>query len=461
MNNVQTADIVLSSLLTANEYKNISLDVLMAGGITKQWFITPVQKDIFEVISVCYKANRPFNENLVIEYLNKTDFENPENIILHLLSIKQVSQEIILEYIKNLREDFRKRLLLQLNEETAKMLNDPACDTDAITILMQNTLNDYEFLNNKGHTRRLDEVRKERKVKPPRKRIKTHIPFIDSVFTDKKKNVGIKSGLGFISGLKESGKTFTLTRIIENVSKDHSVLFGSMEFGDEDYDENIEEQQEENFFNGNTKNIYIFDDVYDINKIVAEIRFQYKIHGIKLVCLDSMLRITNNDASLVTNEKRLSDMFSKLGKLAKELDLPIIIIVQSSKEDLKSSIVSVKGCMDADHESYWWYHLYKTHKNKDDDEQRTVVWVKNKDTKKHPKQHLMFVPQTCDFYRITVDKSGNPTGPIDNYRKPVYKPAEANYDPPVLTVWDAAGVTNPKTTKESDNIDVPDIFDQF
>jgi hypothetical protein len=240
------------------------------------------------------------------------------------------------------------------------------------------------------------------------------------------------------------------------------VLFGSMEFGKDDYDENIEEQQEDNYFNGNTDNIFIFDDVYDINKIVAEIRFQHKVNNIQLVALDSMLRITNNDPSHATNEKKLSDVFSKLGKLAKELDIPIIIIVQSSKEDLKSSIVSVKGCMDADHEAYWWYHLYKTHKNKDESEQRTVIWVKNKDTKKHPKQHLMFVPQTKDFYRIEIDKHGNPCGAIDNYRKPKFNPAEPNYSStPQITVYEAAGTTGSSSTKKDEEqsliVDMPEI----
>lgn len=459
MNSIERGDVILASLLTSYEYKNINIDSLMTTGISKTWFTLPVQRDIFEVINVCYKANKPFNESLIIEYLGKTEFENPEMIVLNLLSIKQVSQVIVIEYIKSLREEYRKRMILELNTQTTQMLNDPNCDTDAVTVLIQNTLNDYEFLNNKGHTRRLDEVRLERKNKPPRKRVRTYIPFIDSVFTDRKtKEQGMKTGqLGFISGLKESGKTFTLTRIIENVSKDMPVLFGSMEFGDEDYDENIEDQQSDNFFNGKTENIYIFDDVYDINKIIAEIRYQHKVNKIGAAFLDSMLRITNNDPSLVTNEKRLSDMFSKLGKLAKELDIPIVIIVQSSKEDLKSSIVSVKGCMDADHEAYWWYHLYKTHKNKDDDEQRTVIWVKNKDTKKHPKQHLMFVPQTADFYRINVDKNLNPAGAIDSYRKPTFNQAHPTYEQPMISVYEAAGVSNPNEGIEIVS-EIPDVF---
>lgn len=157
-----------------------------------------------------------------------------------------------------------------------------------------------------------------------------------------------------------------------------------------------------------------------------------------------MMRMTNNDPQLKTDERRISDMFSKLGKLSKELKIPIIVIVQSSKEDLKSSVISVKGSMNADHEAYVWFHIFKNDTKNPENEQRTVIWNKNKDTRKHPKQHLMFVPQTSDFYRVEVDKHGNPSKALDNYRKPKYDPAVPHYgsSEPVIATFKADKINN-------------------
>ncbi|MDQ7067754.1 MAG: DnaB-like helicase C-terminal domain-containing protein [Sulfurimonas sp.] len=247
----------------------------------------------------------------------------------------------------------------------------------------------------------------------------------------------------FISGLKQSGKTFVLTRLIENLSKEYPVMFGSMEFGEDLYDENVEQQQLDGSFDGNIDNIFTFDSIYDVGAIIAEIRLQHKLYGIKLVALDSMMRMTNNNPDLKTDERRISEMFSRLGKLSKELKIPIIVVVQSSKEDLKSSIISVKGSMNADHEAYVWFHLMKTNGKDNEDEMRTVIWNKNKDTHKHPKQHLMFVPETSDFYRVEIDEHGNACKPLDKYRRPKAKVIETAYE------------TIPATTEEESDFSMP------
>lgn len=412
-----SSSIVLNSILGANEYKELSLDRLMGTGISKEWFEDEREKIVFGVIDICYKAGRAFDDTVILQHLQKANMQNADEILLDIVTQKQVPQSIALAHIEGLKEKYHQRVLEKLSNEIKSMTNNKD-NPEAITQMVQNTLNDFDFLSSRGHTKSLRKVRENRKQKPPAQRIKTHIPFIDTVLTDKHNNSGIRNeGLFFISGLKQSGKTFILTRIIENVSKDHPVMFGSLEFGEDLYDETIEEMEEDGYFSGNIDNIFTFDSIYDVDTVIAEIRFQHKLNGIKLVALDSMMRLTNNNPDLKTDEKRISEMFSKFGKLSKELKLPIIIIVQSSKEDLKSSNISVKGSMNADHEAYVWFHVVKT--NKDPlDEQRTVIWNKNKDTRKHPKQHLMFMPSTSDFYRIKVNDKGEPDGAMDNYRKP-------------------------------------------
>ncbi|MBE0498591.1 MAG: hypothetical protein IBX43_05040 [Campylobacterales bacterium] len=424
-----TRFLILASILGANDFGSIDLDVVMASGIGKEWFEDEAQGSMFEVMKICYEGSISFDDSTIMSYMKKAGIAHPEALFLEILSQKQVPQNILMEHIYFLKEDFQKRMLLRLTGEITKMLQDENIESDAVTQMVQNSIDNFASMNKGSSTRRLSEVRKLRKSRPPAERIKTGIPFIDTVLTDKHGGTGIRNeGLFFISGKKQSGKTFILTRIIENISMTLPVMFGSMEFGQDLYDENIEQQQEEHTFEGNIENIFTFDDIYDVSGIIAEIRLQHKLYGIKLVALDSMMRMTNADPDLKTDERRISEMFSRLGKLSKELKVPIIVIVQSSKEDLKSSIISVKGSMNADHEAYVWFHVVKTNDKEPDNEMRTILWNKNKDTHKHPKQHLMFVPETSDFYRVDIDEHGKPAKALDSFRKPAPKVIEISYE---------------------------------
>ncbi|MFW9602886.1 MAG: DnaB-like helicase C-terminal domain-containing protein, partial [Prevotella sp.] len=420
--------IILNALMSANEFAGISLDALMKTGIKKEWFMDAKNQIIFNVIEIYHKAGKPFDDTIVFEQLKKANIHNAEEIILEIVSQKFVTESIVKEHIEELKTAYHLRMLDRLSNEIKGMVNAKA-NPDAINQLIKNTVENFEYMNRECPIKCLNAVRERRKKSTAVSRIETGIPFIDTVLTDRYGNKGFRNeGLVFIGGLKQTGKTFIATRIIENVSKNHPVLFGSLEFGEDLYDEVIENAQTDGFFNGDINNIHTFDDVYDINEMCAWIRYYQKRYGIKLVLLDSMMRISNETSNLATEEKKLSDIFSKLGKLSKELKVPILIIVQTSKEDLKSSNISVKGSMNADHEAYVWFHIVKTNKDPND-EQRTVIWNKNKDTMKHPKQNLMFVPETADFYRINVDEQGRPNGALDKYRVPPRKdiPVEVVY----------------------------------
>lgn len=430
MNGIDTIRLlILGSILGANDYGNIDLDLVMSTGIAKEWFDDPAQQALFEVMHVFHSGGRPFDDTTIITYLQRSNVASPEQVLLAVMSQKQVPQNILMEHIGALKEAYRKKQLAAMAREVLKSLEDENLSADAITQMAQNEIDEHVSIKADSSSKSLSEVRKLRLASPPVIRRKTDIPFIDTVLTDRNGAKGFRNeGLIFISGLKQSGKTFVLTRIIENMSRHIPVLFGSMEFGRDLYDENVEQQQKDGNFEGNIDNIITFDDIYDVDSIIAEIRLQHKLRGIGMAALDSMLRMTNNNPDLKTDERRLSEMFSKLGKLSKELKIPIIVIVQSSKEDLKSSMISVKGSMNADHEAYVWFHLTKTKPKENENELRTVIWNKNKDTHKHPKQHLMFVPQTSDFYRVELDENGYPSKALDKFRAPPPKVVEVAYE---------------------------------
>jgi hypothetical protein len=434
MNNLENIrSLVLCSILRAHVYNNVDLNVVMSSGIGREWFDDSGHCAMFEVMKVLYDGGKEFDDAIIMAYMEKSGVADAQGVMLSVMAHSSVPNSLVMEYIVLLREHHAKKLLNDLNVTITKMLSEENSSSDVITTLIQNSIDKYVIFNNISSTRRLSDVRKDRLLKPPVQRLRTHIPFIDTVLTDKNGDSGIRNeGLFFISGLKQSGKTFVLTRLIENISKEHPVMFGSMEFGEDLYDENIEQQQKEGHFEGNIDNIYTFDSIYEVNAICAEIRLMHKLHGIKIAALDSMMRMTNANPDLKTDERRISETFSKLGKLSKELKIPIIVVVQSSKEDLKSSMISVKGSMNADHEAYVWFHLTKTKSKDAEDEMRSVIWNKNKDTHKHPAQTLMFVPQTSDFYRVELDEHGNAGKALDKFRRPPAKVVEIVYETKAL-----------------------------
>lgn len=413
-----TGNLILSTMLSAAELGSVDLMSVFATGINEDWFENEAQKIAFDVMRICFDGGVDFDESTIVRHLKAKNIQNPESIVLDLMSQTPVPQGILLEHIEALKESFQRKELHAMHLEIAKMLEDESNSSAAIMQTVQNSLDGY-IISNKGRaTKSLAEVRRLRKLAPPVKRMETGIGFIDTVLTDKHGNKGLRNeGLVFVSGKKQAGKTFILTKIIENISQHSPVLFGSLEFGEDLYDENVESQQEDGNFEGNIENIYTFDTLYDINEVCAEIKLAQKLYGIKIAIIDSQMRLSNTSNKSSQEEKRTSDMFSKLGKLTKELKIPIIVVVQTAKEDLKSSNISVKGSIDADHEAYIWFHITKTNQKDTEDELRTVVWAKNKDTMKHPIQHIMFVPQTSDFYRVELDEHGNPAKALDKYRR--------------------------------------------
>lgn len=428
MNNIENIrSIILSSILKSHVYGVVDLNAVFSSGITQEWFDDPAHRSMFEVMKIYYDGGKAFDDAVIMAYMEKSGINNTQEAILSVMAHSSVPQTLVMEYVGILKEHYSNALLDNVSVEISA-LRSKGATSEEVRARVQYLLDQATIIKSGAKTRRLSEVRAERLAKPPVDRITTHIPFIDTVLTDKHKRIGIRNeGLFFVSGLKQSGKTFIVTRMMENISRTHPVMFGSMEFGEDLYDENIEEQQEEGFFSGNIENIYTFDQIYEVREIAAEIRLMHKLHGIKIVVLDSMLRITNTNPDLKTDERRISETFSLLGRLSKELKIPIVIVVQSSKEDLKSSMISVKGSMSADHEAYVWFHLSKTSKDPND-ELRTVIWNKNKDTHKHPQQHLMFVPQTADFYRVELDENGKPCKALDTFRSAPRKAVEVVYE---------------------------------
>lgn len=349
-------------------------------------FAHPFHATVMGVISDLHSKGMPIDEVFVKQAIEaKGAFD--EVLYVDVLSANPISD--ISSYIGEVIDKYRRRRIIGIASKVKQQAEEAENVDDVIDVLMSE-IGNMDVDSGERHCKTFDEMKRyyEEIGKPPL--YETGIRFIDKTL-----NGGFQLGqMFFISGHKESGKTFILTKILENVSRGHKVGFFSLEFGSRMYVENMTKKHGQKYSNSN---IYINDWAFDISEVEREIRYQHKYNGVKFWGIDSQLRLTNKQMAGSTREIWLGDIFSRLARLAVQLDILIMIIVQVSKEGYKSDEPTVKGCVDADHEAITWLHLTKL---KGEGERRSALWVKNKQTYKHPKILLDFDPRQHTFKEV-------------------------------------------------------------
>ncbi|WP_456403514.1 DnaB-like helicase N-terminal domain-containing protein [Hydrogenimonas sp.] len=352
-------------------------------------FAHPFHQRMWGAMEDLHRKGMPIDELFVKQSIDPKAFD--EVAFLDVIGANPVSG--VDAYVGDLVEKWRRREVAKL----AAKMREMAENSDSIDDVIDMATMSMAHLGDEDgekHCMTFDEAKAyyEKLGKPPLYR--TGVSFIDSTL-----NGGFQLGqLFFLSGAKESGKTFILTKVLENVSQGHKVGFFSLEFGSRMYVENMTGKHGSKYSN---PNIYINDWAFDVAEVEREIRYQHKKNGVKFWGIDSQLRLTNKQMAGSTREMWLGDIFSRLARLAMTLDILIMIIVQVSKEGYKSDEPTVKGCVDADHEALTWLHLTKL---KGDGERRSALWVKNKQTFKHPKHILEFNPYNHTFKEVKEEK---------------------------------------------------------
>lgn len=219
------------------------------------------------------------------------------------------------------------------------------------------------------------------RTKPQSKVYKTNIPFIDNCFEG-----GFELGqLMLISGDPDSGKTMLGLQILENLSKITRVCFFSFEFPVEHY----LKRKNESSSGLNAENFFIIDEGFDINEVANNIKELYKQKGVKFFLIDSQMRLTTPQARAGEEEESLK--FSILARLCHHLNIFIFFIIQTSKSDEDTPLGSKKGAHEAS-------IIVRLKRDKNKEEERTIVVKKNKQTGKHYKSEILFDPKMLKFY---------------------------------------------------------------
>lgn len=215
-------------------------------------------------------------------------------------------------------------------------------------------------------------------TKPPSRKFKTHISFLDSCFDN-----GFEGGqLILISGDPEAGKTMLGTQIIENIAKREKVAFFCFEFTIKSYIKSRAGMQI------NKDNITILDDGYNINEIAHNIKELYK-QGVHVFLIDSQMRITSPNGRNMEEEESLK--FSTLARLCHSLEIVVLLIVQTSKGDRDNPMGSKKGGHEASIIMRIEHCKAKDENLREfDEETRMFIVKKNKQTGKHFKEKVSF-----------------------------------------------------------------------
>ena len=118
--------------------------------------------------------------------------------------------------------------------------------------------------------------------------------------------------------------------------------------------------------------------------------------GVRFVFIDSKLRLTHKNFKGGTLAQMLSEIFSILGTLTMQLEMAIMLVVQMPKENYANGKLSVKDCVDADHEAKVWLNIRVDEKTGF----REITMGKNKQNYKRLGITVKFDPISHSFVKV-------------------------------------------------------------
>ncbi|MGP1579963.1 MAG: ATPase domain-containing protein [Wolinella sp.] len=327
------------------------------------------------------------NELLPLELSNlslRLKDESARGILLFISSINPTPN--FMDYVP----EFERAFKLRRQRELASMFleradRDEVVEVDDILSLIKEA--PHSFKNFKEWASTVESM-------PVLPKYKLGVSFLDYALGG-----GIEMAqLVLLSGEPEAGKTSLGTQILENVSQGYKCAFFCFEFTARQY---ITSKLENNPSFKENENLYIINSGYNISEVAENIRALHKM-GVKFFLIDSQMRIEVSKARSLEEEE--SEKFSTLAKLAHSLEVVILLIVQTSKNDPNNPMGSKKG----GHESSITIRIEHAKPEESNEEyhskKRMVIIKKNKQTGKHFKEEVAFDPKYRTFKRVYESK---------------------------------------------------------
>lgn len=359
-------------------------------------FYVPIHQEIVKVIEILFNNELPIDENFIVSRCDEKFKSIIQQSLIDILSTNAISN--VIAYCKDILEAFKRREISNLISEAQRLLVKENMSSDDILQSLETAKEKIESLET-GSSDVVTLAEKGLKFdnEPPLPQIKTGIQWLDS---PKCLDGGFACpNFIFLSGEKESGKTYLATTILENMADaGNKVGFFPLEFGSKAYWEGLkvkyphsDNKKRINCMN----NIYIEDGVTDIYDIAKKIKKMHK-KGVRFVFIDSKLRLTHKNFKGGTLAQMLSEVFSILGTLTMQLEMAILLVVQMPKENYASGKLSVKDCVDADHEAKVWLNIKVDEKTGF----REITMGKNKQNYKRLGITVKFDPISHSFVKV-------------------------------------------------------------
>ena len=359
-------------------------------------FYSPIHQEIVKVIEILYSNELPVDENFIVSRCDNKFKAAIESALIEIMSVNAITN--VMAYCKDILEAFKRRELKKLFINANKALLEENSSSDEIMAYIDSEKEKIENLEvGSMDVATLGELADKFDDEPPLPQIPTGIQWIDS---PKCLDGGFEApNFIFLSGEKETGKTYLATTILENMADaGHKVGFFPLEFGAKAYWNGLKTKypHRDNKKRLNCRNnIYVEANVFDILDIVKKIRKMHK-KGVRFVFIDSKLRLTHKNFKGGTLAQMLSEVFSMLGTLTVQLEMAIMIVVQMPKENYASGKLSVKDCVDADHEAKVWINIKVDEKTG----LREITMGKNKQNYKRLGIKVKFDPISHNFIKV-------------------------------------------------------------
>lgn len=364
--------------------------------IKHNMFYSPIHQEIVRVIEVLFNNDLPIDENFIVSRCDNKFKQAIEQTLIEIMTFKAITN--VRAYCKDIVESFRRREIATLLNKVKKSLFEDNLNSEDILSFIDSEKDRIDnFESNSSDVKTLEELADEYDNEPSLTKIPTGIQWLDS---PKCLDGGFEApNFIFLSGEKETGKTYLATTILENMADEgYKVGFFPLEFGGKAYWKGLKTKYPhiDNKKRINCrKNIYVEANVFDIVDIVKKIKKMHK-KGVKFVFIDSKLRLTHKNFKGGTLAQMLSEIFSMLGRLTVQLEMIIMIVVQMPKENYASGKVSVKDCVDADHEAKVWINIKVDEKTG----LREITLGKNKQNYKRLGIKVKFDPISHNFIKV-------------------------------------------------------------
>lgn len=331
---------VLSSMLFVHDTDMIDD---MVGMLDEDLFYLQTHKNICSAMIQLHSSGLPIEESFIQKHLvglGKFD----ERVMVEVLTTNSMAN--IKPYIDEMIEKARKRKLLSLTTKIKSMVLEENNSADDIDAMLELELS--ESIIKSGMTmpvtmeKAIEEFRNMVIPEP----IRTGIENLDNLLCG-----GFEPAqLVHIGGERNVGKTMLMKQILFNTSINYDVLFFSFEMPKW----KMAKYTERMTGKSNMKRYHIIDTNMmksrDVTDVARMIRTMWRKHGIRFVLIDSKMKLNHRSYKGNSEPDKKADIDSILAAVTQETGIVILMIVQASREELKSGRMGSYGSVLSDYE---------------------------------------------------------------------------------------------------------------